>query len=80
MADNDNIEFFELVGYEMRLFDESISLRLTYGEPGDEPGPKDCKTPTLFLTPDEARELARDLILSADKIEPASSSDAAPLH
>lgn len=64
----------------MRLFDETLSLRLTYGEPDDVPRPKDCTTPTLFLTPSEARELARDLVSSAERIESPIPGDGAPLY
>ncbi|MCU1251307.1 MAG: hypothetical protein JWQ49_4336 [Edaphobacter sp.] len=62
-------KFSALLGYELHTFDEAIGLQLTYGALGSEPSPKDRKTPTLFLLPDEARDLARDLLAAADKIE-----------
>lgn len=62
--------FFALLGYELELFDEALGLRMSYGEPRETPDAKEGRlTPTMFLMPDEARELARDLLAAADKIE-----------
>ena len=72
---------FVVVGYELTAFDEAMSLRLTYGKPRSGPGPGDRQTPTLFIMPDEARELARDLLETADKIDrDGNQPSGQPLH
>ena len=60
---------FVLLGYELQKFDEALGLRITYGRPGDESEANDRRTPTFFLMPDEARELARDLVELADQVQ-----------
>ena len=70
-----------VVGYELTAYDDAMSLRLTYGKPRSEAGPGDRQTPTLFLMPDEARELARDLVETADKIDRhGNQANGQPLH
>ena len=63
-----------LVGYELQRFEEAIGLRITYGEPRSEPGPSDRHTAMLVLMPEEARELARDLLEIAEEIESADGA------
>jgi hypothetical protein len=69
MSRHSKTNFSALLGYEVHTFDEATGLQLTYGAPGSERSPKDRKTPTLFLLPDESRDFARDLLAAADKIE-----------
>jgi hypothetical protein len=58
-----------LLGYELRVFPEALGLRVVYGNAAAGSAGKERQTPTLLLTPEEARELARDLIEAADRVQ-----------
>ena len=70
MSDANTPDVDVMLGYELEKVEEAIALRFTYGKAtDDEDGPTE-ETPTLFLLVDEARQLARDLLDLADKIDP----------
>jgi hypothetical protein len=70
-----------LLGYELSVFPEALGLRVVFGNAAAGSAGRERQTPTLLLTPEEARELARDLIEAAERVqlrdEPATSL---PLH
>ena len=71
MAKSESIaaRVFVLLGYELRMLEDAMGLRISYGNPDPGPDGKDRKTPFFVVMPDEARELARDLLELADKVE-----------
>jgi hypothetical protein len=71
---------FVLLGYELQKFNDALGLRITYGRPGAESEANDRLTPVFFLMPDDARELARDLVDLADQIEGTERAPETPLH
>lgn len=72
---------FPLAGYELRAFEEALGLRLTYTKGNPVANAPEAKTPMMIVMPDEARELARDLLELADKVEAAAKPPPdTPLH
>lgn len=69
MSDPIGADVLAMLGYELEKVEEAIALRFTYGKAtDDEDGPTE-ETPVLFLLAVEARQLARDLLDIADKID-----------
>jgi hypothetical protein len=69
MSDTSTSELFAMLGYEVDKVEEAIALRFTYGKATDDEDGPTQDTPILFLLADEARQLARDLLHLADKID-----------
>jgi hypothetical protein len=69
-----------LLGYELRVFPEALGLRMVYGNAAAGSAGKERQTPTLLLTPEQARELVRDLVEAADRVETSEEPTDVLLH
>lgn len=72
---SDNLDdIFGVLGYELNRFEQALTLTIKYCRMQDDGKSQDHETPCLVLFVDEAKELARDLLMLAEKIEAGASA------